>query len=95
MVKQWCLRVGNLVFVKGTHELDRKVVMKEINCVRVMTESGAVFTPVENIKALENLKSAVIAMFGGAGMPAWNDELSKALDTLRVYATNTINKTEK
>jgi hypothetical protein len=94
-VKQWGLYAYKVIFIKGTNELDGEVEMNEVTCTRVMTDNGAVYVPVANIKVIENLKSACLHMFNGAGMPAWNAELDNALNVLRVYATNTLNKVEK
>ena len=89
MVKEWCLRVGNLLFVSETQVPDGKVVMQEIICVKVIREGKIHLMPKDNAEVLRCLANTCNAMGNGAGMPEWNGELDKALTLLRVYATNT------
>ena len=75
--------------------LTRKVVMQEIVCVKVIREGKIHLMPKDNAEVLRCFANACTAMSNGAGMPAWTDELSRALDSLRVYATNTYNHIQK
>ena len=93
-VKQWCLRVGIVIFIKGTNELDREVVMsQEIICNKLVIEGKIEFVPATTIETLASVYKVMIALQGSQA-PEWTPELEKAMTSLRVYAYNTINKVQ-